>query len=59
MGHNGISAVYDGGIVPALIEHAGIDAQNSGKIDRSVQCALIGADDYQVIFIYDQILLGI
>ncbi len=57
VGHDGILAAYDGGIVPALIEHADIHPQDGGEIDCAIHGALVGADDNQMFLVHDQIVL--
>ena len=51
MGHDGVPAIDDSGIVPSLIEHTHVDAQVVCQVDGAVHGALVGADDHQVILI--------
>lgn len=51
MSDNGILAVYDGGIIPAFIEHTGIDAENVAEVYGTIQRAFIRADDDGVLLI--------
>ena len=59
MGDDGVLAVYNGGIIAALVEHAGIDAEYISEIYGAVKGAFIGADNDSMILIDDQIILRI
>ena len=59
MGDDGVLAVYNGGIIAALVEHAGIDAEYIAEIYGAVKGAFIGADNDSMILIDDQIILRI
>ena len=59
MSDNGILAVYDGGIIPAFIEHTGIDAENIAEVYGTIQRAFIRADDDGVLLVNYQIILCI
>ena len=48
---DGVSAVYDLGVVAALVEHTDVNAHHRGVVGATVHCALIGRDDHQILFI--------
>ena len=49
MRDNRIFAVHDPGIIPALVEHAGVGADDRGKINCTSHCALVRTDNRDVI----------
>ena len=51
MGHNGVPAVDDLGVVASLIEHTHIHAQVVGQVYGTVHGSLVGADDHQMVLI--------
>ena len=51
MGHNGVAAVDDAGVVPSLVEHTHIQAKHVGNVDRSRHTAFIGADYHHVVVV--------
>ena len=51
MGHNRVAAVDDLRVVAALVEHADVHAENVRNIDCAVHCALVRADNHQVILV--------
>ena len=55
MGHDGIPAVDHPGVVPALVEHAQVAAQNAGEVHISIDSALIGADHHEAVLIEAQL----
>ncbi len=55
MRHNRILAVDDAGIVPSLVEHSGIHAQNAGKINGPVQCTLVRRDHDEMLLVQNDI----
>ncbi len=57
MRDNRISAVDDGRVVPAFIEHAGVHTEYIGKIYCAVKSALVRADHDGVIFVDNKIFL--
>ena len=56
VGDDGILAVYDHRVISSFIEHTRVGTNDVGKIDRAVQCALIGGDDDDVVLVNDQIV---
>ena len=58
MGQDRILAVDDRGVVPPLVEHAHVDAQHVGDVDRPAHAALVGADDHQVSAVDGQIRIA-
>ncbi len=56
MCNNRVFAVYNGGVVTAFIEHAGIYAENVCKIYGPVKRPLVGTDDDGVVLVNNQIL---
>ena len=58
MGNDRVLAIDNFGIVPALVEHAGIDTKDIGEVNRSVKCPFIWTDDDQMILVNDQIFFG-
>ena len=51
VGHDGIAAVDDAGIIPPLIEHAQVHAQDGGIIHVAVHGAFIRADHHELCLI--------
>ena len=49
VGHNGVPAVDDNGVIPALIEHAQVHAQHGGVVHAPAHAALVGGDEHQVV----------
>ena len=49
MGNDGIAAVYDAGIIPALIEHSHVEPQDIGDVDRAAHAAFVRADDHHMV----------
>ena len=58
MCNNRVLSINNCGIVTALIEHTGINAQNICKIYGTVKRSFIRADDDQMILVDNQILFG-
>ncbi len=56
MGDNRIFAVNDLCIVPPLVEHTSVGADDRGKVDRPVQGSLIGRDHDDMILVQHQVL---
>ena len=54
MGQNGIAAVYDAGVIAALVEHAHVEPQHIGQIDRAGHAALVRADDQHMVAVHLQ-----
>ena len=55
VGNDAVTAVHHLGIVPALVEHAHVQAQNGGIEDIPVDGALVGRDDHHVLLVKMQI----
>ena len=52
----GFLAIYDHGVIAALIEHTDVDAEHMlAKYSGTVQCAFIRADDHHMILVDDEI----
>lgn len=51
MGHNGVAAVDDAGVVPSLVEHTHIKTKHVGNVDRSRHTALVWADHHHVVVV--------
>ena len=52
---NRVSAVDDLRIVAALVEHAGVDAENVRDVDGTIHCAFVRADNHEVFLVGLQI----
>ena len=55
MCNDGIFAIYDHGVIAALIKHTDVDAEHICKISGTVECAFIRADNHHMILIDDEI----
>ena len=49
MSHDRVAAVYDLGVIAALVEHTHIQAQYVCEINSTAHTALIRADDHHVV----------
>ena len=55
MRNDGIFAIYDHGVIAALIKHTDVDAEHICKISGTVECAFIRADNHHMILVDDEI----
>ena len=51
VGHDGVAAVHDAGIVTALVEHAQVAAQHTGEVHVAAHCAFVGADHDELLLV--------
>ena len=57
MSNDRVSAVYDLGVITALIEHTHIQSQHICEIDSTAGTAFIRADDHHVVTVDLKLLL--
>ena len=55
MGYDRVLSVYDGRIVPSLVEHTHIDAKYVREVYGTCHSSLVRADDHQMIVVNRQI----
>ena len=56
MSNDRVSAVYDLGVITALIEHTHIQSQHICEVDGTAGTAFIRADDHHVVAVDLQVL---
>ncbi len=49
MSHDRVTAVYDPGIIPALIEHTHIESEHVCHVNGTAHAAFIRTDDHHVV----------
>ncbi len=57
MGDNGILAVNNGGIIAALVKHAGIHADHACKVNSAGKRSFVGAYYNHMVLVHQQVFL--